>query len=249
LITFGADTSFNEFGHHHSENNEQNSTATSDTALNINHTNKQSGILINRSASAKPLGLLRNPNNLLSSIATSSSSSVNNVNNKRSTTFNNGSNVYEETTMYFYGSKSMDILETKIDPNIISQVSIISFNYIDYDDNLSKNFSRIKNKFPNTTNLVFTCCNIKSLNQVDNLSDWKKLDTLTINKEDNPIFSITIWNHYAIFRLASLQLKKLNDKVITPEDIAVANRYLNHYANLALYLPEFKLVAILGQEK
>lgn len=44
----------------------------------------------------------------------------------------------------------MDILDNKIDQNIVSQISIISFNYIDFDDNLSKSFNRIKNKFPNT---------------------------------------------------------------------------------------------------
>ena len=38
-----------------------------------------------------------------------------------------------------------------------------------------------------------------------------------------------MWSHYAIFRLINLQLKKLNDKVITQEDIAISNRYLNHY--------------------
>lgn len=112
---------------------------------------KQASNILSRNNSAKVSALgtnLRNPNNLLSSIATTSSSSVSG--NKRSTAFNNGSNVHEDTTMYFYGSKSMEILDIKLDPNVIQQISIISFNYIDYDDNLSKNFNRIKNKFPNT---------------------------------------------------------------------------------------------------
>lgn len=98
-------------------------------------------------------------------------------------------------------------------------------------------------------NLVFTCCNIKSLNQIDNICDWKKLDSLTINKEDNPIFMISIWTHYALFRLNNLQLKKLNDRQVTPEEVALANKYMNHYSNLTLYLPEFKLLAILGQDR
>ncbi len=87
------------------------------------------------------------------------------------------------------------------------------------------------------------------MNQIDSLLDWKRLESLSINKEDNPIFLITIWPQYALFRLNSLQLKKLNDKIITSEDIALAYKYLDQYQNLALYLPEFKLVSILGQEK
>ncbi len=112
---------------------------------------KQATTLLSRNSSAKvgALGtILRNPNNLLSSIATTSSSSVSG--NKRSTAFNNGSNVHEDNTMFFYGSKSMEILDSKLDPNVVQQITVISFNYIDYDDNLSKNFNRIKNKFPNT---------------------------------------------------------------------------------------------------
>ena len=82
-------------------------------------------------------------------LSNSSTSSVANANPKRSTAYNNGSNVHEDNVMYFYGSKSLDILENKLDPNVISQINMISFNYIDFDDSLSKNLFRIKNKFPN----------------------------------------------------------------------------------------------------
>ena len=68
---------------------------------------------------------------------------------KRSTALNGGSNVHEENIMFFYGIKSLEILDIKIDPAIISQVFTISFHYIDYDENLSKNFTKIRNKFTN----------------------------------------------------------------------------------------------------
>lgn len=97
--------------------------------------------------------------------------------------------------------------------------------------------------------MIFTCCNVKNLYQIDNLSEWKRLDSLTINKDDNPIYSVSIWPHYTIFRLASLQLKKLNDKLISADDVTIANKLLNTYLNWALYLPEYKLITILGQDK
>lgn len=75
----------------------------------------------------------------------------NNTNNnvKRSISLNGGSNIHEENTMFFYGNKSLDITDIKLDTSIINQVLTISFHYIDYDDFLSKCFTRIRNKFPN----------------------------------------------------------------------------------------------------
>ena len=63
--------------------------------------------------------------------------------------FNNGANIQEDNCMFFYGSRSIEILDIKLELNIINLVTAISFHYIDYDDYLSKNFSRIKHKFPN----------------------------------------------------------------------------------------------------
>ena len=63
--------------------------------------------------------------------------------------FNGGANIQEDNCMYFYGSKSIEILDLKIDINVLNHITTISFHYIDYDDYLSKNFSRIKHKFPN----------------------------------------------------------------------------------------------------
>lgn len=68
---------------------------------------------------------------------------------KKSTSLNGGTNILEENVMSFFGSKSLDILESKLDVSIINQVQIISFNYIEYDDFLVKFFAKIKTKFPN----------------------------------------------------------------------------------------------------
>lgn len=70
---------------------------------------------------------------------------------KKSISLNGGANILEDNIMSFFGSKSLDILETKIDPLIANQVQIVSFNYIDYGDILSKFFQKIKMKFQNIT--------------------------------------------------------------------------------------------------
>ena len=74
---------------------------------------------------------------------------ANQTNMKRSVALNGGSNVHEENVMFFYGIKSLDILDIKLDASIISQVFTISFHFIDYDEYLSKSFAKIRNKFTN----------------------------------------------------------------------------------------------------
>jgi len=77
------------------------------------------------------------------------------ANVKRSVALNGGSNVHEENIMFFYGIKSLDILDIKLDASIISQVFTISFHFIDFDEHLSKNFAKIRNKFTNVNVSVF----------------------------------------------------------------------------------------------
>lgn len=68
---------------------------------------------------------------------------------KRTITLNGGTNILEENLMYFYGNKSLDIIDVKLESTIVNQVQLISFNYIEYDEYLCKCFSKIKLKFPN----------------------------------------------------------------------------------------------------
>jgi leucine-rich repeat-containing protein 49 len=171
------------------------------------------------------------------------------VNVKKSVTLNGGSNVHEENVMFFYGVKSLEILDIKLDPATVSQVFTVSFHYVDFDEHLCRNFAKIRNKFANVNNVIFTCCNIRVLNQLDCLTEWKRLESLTINKEDNPIYAISVWRQYALNRLSCLQLKKINNQMITLDDLRSSTELFAHLSNWALELPEYKLLAILGQDK
>ena len=84
---------------------------------------------------------------------------------------------------------------------------------------------------------------------MNSFSDLRKLDNITINKEDNPIASLSIWKYYALYRLAHLQLKKLDDKQVTAEEQNYAEKLFNPLGNLALELPEYRLVNTLGQHR
>ena len=104
---------------------------------------------------------VRNKENLVPTTKTAAASNQTNTNlaaAKKSVTFNNGSNVLEENTMFYYGNKSLDILDVKLDIAVISQVATISFHYIDYDEFLAKCFSKIRAKFTSAiVSLLFVC--------------------------------------------------------------------------------------------
>ena len=68
---------------------------------------------------------------------------------KRTIGFNGGTNILEDNIMYFYGNRSLEILDLKLEPQLVAQVTTISFHYIDYDDYLSKCFARLRSKFVN----------------------------------------------------------------------------------------------------
>jgi hypothetical protein len=157
----------------HSNNNNINSMSSSSTSSlqsadiakentninsnsnNVNTNNQKTNMTRSNSANFFKSNANSNNSNInnnnISTININNPQSSNNMNNsnKKSMAFNNGANIQEDNCMFFYGSRSIEILDIKLELNIINQVTAISFHYIDYDDYLSKNFSRIKHKFPN----------------------------------------------------------------------------------------------------
>lgn len=169
------------------------------------------------------------------------------LNSQKRLPVQNCSTVQQDNTMMFYGSKSLEILEIKLDQLIQNQINTLSFHYMDYDELLSKNFFKLKNKFPNTLNLVFTCCNIKYLHQLLSLLDWKRLDSITINKEDNPIFFNSYWRYFVLNYLNTLQLRKINNNFVTRAELN--EKIFSPLSNLIYTLPDHRLIGILKREK
>ena len=135
--------------------NNSHSNSRSNSATGFQRNNQLTKLTPASSSAPKPptTSTSQNTASTLPSISNPSTSSVQQVevapNIKKSVSLNGGSNVHEENIMFFYGIKSLDILDMKLDPAIINQVLTISFHYIDYDEHLSKNFAKIRNKFTN----------------------------------------------------------------------------------------------------
>jgi len=56
--------------------------------------------------------------------------------------------------------------------------------------------------------------NIHSLQQINALSQIRKIESLTICEEGNPVTQISVWKHYTLFRLSHMSIKSLNGKEV-----------------------------------
>ena len=62
--------------------------------------------------------------------------------------------------------------------------------------------------------IIFGECNINSLVQLNALASLRRLENLTISKEGNPITGFVLWKHYLLFRMAHLNIKKINGEPV-----------------------------------
>lgn len=137
------------------ENNNNNANANSAITTDQGDFQRAQAILISRSNSASSqLSKLASNTTLTTTNQNANSGSVSMSNIRRSITYNSGSNIHEDSIMYFYGVKSLEILDNKLENFLTAQIMTISFHYIDYDDSLCKFFTRIKFKFPS---VVVSC--------------------------------------------------------------------------------------------
>jgi hypothetical protein len=207
---------------------------------------------IQKEQTSKPL----TPASPIASSSSSSSSSCccetsnidSNSNGAKSViSFNEGANIFKENEMHFNGTKSLNLIDTKLDTSMIQSCNHLLFNSIDFDV-LKPHLTKLRSKFPNAFNVTLTNCDIKSLNKIDHLNELKRIDCLTI--KDCDICEISFWRPYIINRLVnSLQLKQINDQIISIDDFKDVNNLFNPIVNLSLEMPHYKLISMMGQEK
>ncbi|KAJ8310932.1 hypothetical protein KUTeg_011517 [Tegillarca granosa] len=155
----------------------------------------------------------------------------------------------EGDTLTLYGNQSLEALERNWGMQAAGAVSKVIFKFIDFDE-IAKHLHKIRTRFPGVQSLVFTATNIKSLHQINALSNVRRIDNLTINPEGNPITKFTLWRMYLLFRLAHFALKKINDVEITAGDIVNAEKLFGPISHITTsQMPQSRLLSLLGETR
>ncbi|RUS69701.1 hypothetical protein EGW08_022537 [Elysia chlorotica] len=168
------------------------------------------------------------------------------------TVIGDGLNMLEQIegdTLYLYGPQSLDAFDRNWGVQVAGAVSTIVFKFIDFDA-IVRQLAKIRVRFPATQTLVFCSTNICSLQQINALSQVRRLDNLTIDLDGNPVTKFTLWRLYTVFRLAHFALKKINDIEVSSGDIVNAEKLFGPLSHVATsQLPQYRLLSLMGDNR
>ncbi|XP_062516504.1 leucine-rich repeat-containing protein 49-like isoform X1 [Corticium candelabrum] len=148
-----------------------------------------------------------------------------------------------------YGVDSLGELDKNWGVQTTAAVITITFHFM-YFDTVADNLYKVKAKFPGVMNLVFQHNDVWKLQQLNALSCLRRLDSLTVHSDGNPVTNLSLWKPYTLFRLAHLGLRKLNDEEVTPSDIVSAEKLFGNLSHITTSeLPQSRLLSLLGDAR
>uniref|UniRef100_F7AWU8 Leucine-rich repeat-containing protein 49 n=1 Tax=Ciona intestinalis TaxID=7719 RepID=F7AWU8_CIOIN len=152
--------------------------------------------------------------------------------------------------LQLFGPGALDSLDKNWGNQASSAVTTITIQFINFDD-LCNYIIKIKNKFINAVHLILKEVNLHSLQQLNALSQMKRLETLSVEcGPGNPVTQFSLWKSYVIFRLSHLSLAKLNGEEVSAADVVASEKI---FGSLSLVttsqLSQFRLVALLGETR
>ncbi|XP_021354460.1 leucine-rich repeat-containing protein 49-like isoform X1 [Mizuhopecten yessoensis] len=155
----------------------------------------------------------------------------------------------EGETLTLYGAKSLEGLDRNWGMQAAAAITHILFKFIEFDD-IVKHLHKVRTRFPGVQTITFSATNIKSLSQINALSNIRRLDNLTIDLDGNPVTKFTLWRVYVIFRLAHFALKKINDIEVSASDIVNAEKLYGPVSHITTsQLPQSRLLSLLGETR
>ncbi|XP_069136955.1 leucine-rich repeat-containing protein 49-like isoform X3 [Argopecten irradians] len=155
----------------------------------------------------------------------------------------------EGDTLTLYGAKSLEGLDRNWGMQAAAAITHIFFKFIDFDD-IVKHLHKVRTRFPGVQTVTFSATNIRTLSQINALSNIRRLDNLTIDLDGNPVTKFTLWRMYVIFRLAHFALKKINDIEVSASDIVNAEKLYGPVSHITTsQLPQSRLLSLLGETR
>ncbi|XP_022108210.1 leucine-rich repeat-containing protein 49-like isoform X2 [Acanthaster planci] len=149
-------------------------------------------------------------------------------------------------TLNLYGPGSMEALDKSWGVQAAGSVMAVSFKFIDFDK-IAKHLHKIRIRFPNVATVLFGECNLSSLQQLNALTSLRRLDSISIASEGNPVTTFSLWRPYLLFRLSHLGIKKINNEEVYPSDHKHAEDLFSPISHITTsQLPPSRLLGLLG---
>jgi leucine-rich repeat-containing protein 49 len=132
---------------------------------------------------------------------------------------------------------------------ITATITTIAFHFV-YFNSVAESLYKIRGKFPGVVNLIFQHNDIQSLQQLNALSCLRRLDSLTIHSDGNPVTELSLWKPYVLFRLSHLGLRKINNVEVTPSEMVNAEKLFGNLSHITTSeLPQSRLLSLLGDAR
>ncbi|XP_033634664.1 leucine-rich repeat-containing protein 49-like isoform X1 [Asterias rubens] len=152
----------------------------------------------------------------------------------------------EGDTLNLYGAGSMEALDKNWGVQAAGSVTTVSFKFIDFEE-VAKHLHKIRIRFPNVSTILIGECNLNSLQQLNALTSLRRLESISLTNEGNPLTMFSLWKPYLLFRLSHLSIKQINNKQVSELDRKHAENLFAPISHITTsQLPPSRLLGLLG---
>ncbi|XP_071794627.1 leucine-rich repeat-containing protein 49-like isoform X3 [Asterias amurensis] len=152
----------------------------------------------------------------------------------------------EGDTLNLYGAGSMEALDKNWGVQAAGSVTTVSFKFIDFEE-VAKHLHKIRIRFPNVSTILIGECNLNSLQQLNALTSLRRLESISLTDEGNPLTMFSLWKPYLLFRLSHLSIKQINNKQVSELDRKHAENLFAPISHITTsQLPPSRLLGLLG---
>ncbi|XP_065837178.1 leucine-rich repeat-containing protein 49-like isoform X2 [Oscarella lobularis] len=155
----------------------------------------------------------------------------------------------EGNRLSFYGIESLQDLEKNWGSQAVAGVTTIAFNFVYFDD-IASNLYKIRARFPGLANLVFQNTGLESFQQLNALNCLRRLESIVIEPEGNPVVEFQLWKSYLLFRLSHLGIRQINGQEVTASEVVSAEKLFGNLSHISTAkLPQSRLLSLLNDAR
>lgn len=143
-----------------------------------------------------------------------------------------------------YGAGAVKFIDRQWNNAKAADVHTLKFSYVHFNS-IAPVLGRIKQRFPNAENFVFSETSLTTLGQLNALADVQGIQSLVVERPGNAMCEKN-WRPYAIYRLSHWGVRQINGEEVREADIEAAHRMYEGLSDLVLWsLPDAVLEPLL----